>query len=90
MNAAVVPGTPAAAGASATHTTATNPAAAQSEPDPDASPSGFLLHILKVVNDMGFQLETTILMAPKITLGPLGLGSRREFYVFKQMGYVPH
>jgi hypothetical protein len=89
MNAAVVPGTPAAAGAAA-HTMATNPTAAQSEPAPDASPSGFLLHILGVVNDMGFQLETTILMAPKITLGRLGLGSRREFYVFKQMGYVPH
>lgn len=47
-------------------------------------PSHFLMQILKVMVDMGFHLNATVPMARG---GPLGMGSRRELFVFK--GVVP-
>ncbi|KAJ7492634.1 hypothetical protein FB451DRAFT_541720 [Mycena latifolia] len=47
-------------------------------------PSHFLMEILKVMVDMGFDLNATVPMARG---GPLGMGPRRELFVFK--GVVP-
>ncbi|KAJ7597024.1 hypothetical protein C8J56DRAFT_305150 [Mycena floridula] len=50
---------------------------------PPIEPAFFALIVLKSISDLGFQLEATILMAPKISIGPLAFGSRREILVFK-------
>ncbi|KAJ7783771.1 hypothetical protein DFH07DRAFT_948776 [Mycena maculata] len=47
-------------------------------------PSHFLMQILKVMCELGFYLNATVPMARG---GPLGMGARRELYVFK--GVVP-
>ncbi|KAJ6604636.1 hypothetical protein DFH09DRAFT_1300825 [Mycena vulgaris] len=47
-------------------------------------PSHFLMQILKALMGMGFDLDATVPMARG---GPLGMGSRRELFVFK--GVVP-
>jgi hypothetical protein len=47
-------------------------------------PSHFLMQVLKVMVGMGFNLDATVAMARG---GPLGMGARRELFVFK--GVVP-
>jgi len=47
-------------------------------------PSHFLMQVLKVMVDMGFNLDATVPMARG---GPLGMGPRRELFVFK--GVIP-
>ncbi|KAJ7487585.1 hypothetical protein B0H11DRAFT_1100274 [Mycena galericulata] len=47
-------------------------------------PSNFLMQVLKVLVDMGFHLNATVPMARG---GPLGMGARRELFVFK--GAIP-
>ncbi|KAJ7630922.1 hypothetical protein FB45DRAFT_867204 [Roridomyces roridus] len=48
-------------------------------------PSHFLMQILKVMVDLGFDLNATIQMARG---GPLGMGARRELFVFKGVAVV--
>ncbi|KAJ7103547.1 hypothetical protein B0H15DRAFT_926740, partial [Mycena belliarum] len=47
-------------------------------------PSHFLMEILKAMMDFGFDLNATVPMARG---GPLGMGARRELFVFK--GVIP-
>jgi len=48
-----------------------------------AEPTFFMLQVIKGINELGFHLEASILMAPKLSIGPFGLGHRRELLVFK-------
>lgn len=61
----------------------TNTSLAAFPVEADTAPNYFLLVALKVIGQIGYQLETTLLMARPLSLGPLGFGARRELLVFK-------